>query len=81
MDGCIKQRECCKCCFTCYYYGNSYIEEQRIDLGAFKAFGVWFPGSIESYEKRSSEFQKSAFFQAAPKWGELFSQLYSSELF
>ena len=64
-----------------YYYGNSYIEEQRIDLGAFKAFGVWFPGSIESYEKRSSEFQKSAFFQAAPKWGELFSQLYSSELF
>lgn len=64
-----------------YYYGNSYVVDNRIHLGSFKAFGLWLPSKLEDYALRRADFEQSALFRLVPNWKLLLSELYSNELF
>lgn len=64
-----------------YYYGDSYLEDKRYHLGAFKAFGLWVPGSIEEYDKRIYLFSESELYKLVPNWSQLLNSLFSKSLF
>lgn len=64
-----------------YFYGNSYVLDNRIHLGSFKAFGLWLPSKLEYYALRHNDFARSTLFRITPSWAKLLSKLYSPDLF
>lgn len=76
-----KTREALHQSLVSYYYGASYQNGKRIDLGSFKAFGVWFPTNIEDYNKRIVDFDDSVMYQNTPSWKKFISSFFSLELF
>ncbi len=63
-----------------YYYGDYYIYEYRLNLGSFKAFGVWMPGTIEDYQTRVGQFKYSEIFYIMPNWKKFYDTLYAREI-
>jgi hypothetical protein len=64
-----------------YYYGETYVLDNRIHLGSFKSFGLWLPSKLEHYALRKPDFEQSALFKSAPAWAKLLTDLYSPDLF
>lgn len=64
-----------------YFYGENYLEDQRIHLGAFKAFGMWLPSDADKYQSRKEEFKDSRLYSLVPNWQLFLDELYSLDLF
>lgn len=60
-----------------YFYGENYVLNNNIDLGAFKAFGIWFPNSVDDFNSRFKQFENSAFYQLVPSWKAFLMSLYN----
>lgn len=66
---------------TAYYVGSAYSNDLRIDLGAFKGFGVWFPTTYEAYLGNIKAFNNSRLFKELKTWPKLILKLYGLEVF
>lgn len=65
-------------------YGQDYSQSSgRYFLGAFKAFGIWFPASREEYIQRLGTFENSDLYgnQSMEPYKRFLQRLYNSQLF
>lgn len=60
-----------------YTYGDYYINQDSYFLGAFKAFGIWFPTDRFQYQWRIHEFESAAFYQEFSEWLRFLDQIYN----